>query len=392
MISVQEAKKLIEESITALPPLQIPLAEASGFILAEDVYAPVDLPPFPQAGMDGYAFAYQQDIGFYTIVGEIAAGADQVPALNPGEAVRIFTGAPVPTGADTVVMQEKVKVDANRMVLMDPDLQRGQHVRPQGSDLCKGSLAMVAGQKLTPAGIGFLAAMGFLHISVYPAPRVSIIVTGDELQMPGQPLSYGQIYEANSYSLRAALKQMVIHSTLIHCVGDDLTRLQAVIHEALKLTDLVLITGGVSVGAYDFTPDACLQNGVKPVFHKIKQKPGKPLFFGMKGHQPVFGLPGNPSSVLTCFYQYVYPAIGRMMKQTFALHSTKARIDQSYSKPAGITHFLRASLDGDQVNVRKGQESYRLQSFMSADAFIVLPESCTSVQAGEWVTVEKIPV
>jgi molybdopterin molybdotransferase len=392
MISVEEAKKLIDESIIPLPPMQISLAEASGLVLAEDVFAPIDLPPFPQAGMDGYAFAYQQDIGSYTIVGEIAAGADQVPALKPGEAVRIFTGAPVPAGADTVVMQEKVKVDANRMVLMDPDLQRGQHVRPQGSDLCNGALAMVAGQKLTPAGIGFLAAMGFLHISVYPAPRVSIVVTGDELQMPGQALSYGQIYEANSYSLRAALKQMVIHSTLIHCVGDDLARLQAVIHEALKLTDLVLITGGVSVGAYDFTPDACLQNGVKPVFHKIKQKPGKPLFFGMKGHQPVFGLPGNPSSVLTCFYQYVYPAIGRMMKQTFALHSTKARIDQSYSKPAGITHFLRASLDGDQVNVRKGQESYRLQSFMSADALIVLPESCTSVQVGEWVTVEKIPI
>jgi molybdopterin molybdotransferase len=392
MISVQEAKQLISDSIFPMTATPRILEDAAGLVLAEEVYAPIDLPPFPQAGMDGYAFAYQKDIPSYTLIGEVAAGSDVSIELLPGQAVRIFTGAPVPDGANTVVMQERVRVEENRLYVEDPTLSLGHNFRAKGSDIARGTLAMAAGHTLTPAGIGFLAAMGYAEVPVFPAPRVSIVVTGDELQVPGEALAHGQVYEANSHSLRAALKQVGIQSTFIYSVGDDLTRLQSVIHEALKLTDLVLITGGVSVGKYDYTLDACDRNGVKTVFHKVKQKPGKPLFFGMKGHNPVFGLPGNPSSVLTCFYQYVYPAIGRLINQPLGLAATTARMDQAYKKPEGITHFLRASLEGDLVQVRKGQESYRLQSFMAADAFIVLPETCTEVQSGEEVIVEKIPV
>ena len=391
MISVEQAKQFINQYIQALPPVKLPLDQAFHKLLAEDIYAPIDLPAFDQAGMDGYAFCFEENKTEYRIIGEVAAGDDVQLTLQPGEAVRIFTGAAVPMGADTVIMQEKTDVRGAILILKDENIKKGQNYRFAGSDIQKGKLAVKAGYLVTPAIAGFLAALGLDQVTVFSSPRVAILVTGDELQRVGEPLSFGQIYEANSYSLRAALHSMGITSVFIHVVPDDLQQLEKCINEAMKLSDMLLITGGVSVGDHDHTLNAILQSGFKIIFHGVRQKPGKPLLFGMKGSKPVFGLPGNPSSVLTCFYQYVYPAIAQLMKRDVKLETTSAIIQTDYQKPAGITHFLRAELLDGNVNIRKGQESYRLESFAYADAFIVLPEEVTQVNAGDQVIVQKIP-
>ena len=391
MVVVEQAKQIILENVQTLSPIRLPLEQSFGKRLAEDIYAPIDLPAFAQAGMDGYAFRFEEGRTTYSIIGEVAAGSDLHYDLKLGEAVRIFTGAPVPAGADTVVMQEKTERHSDSLLMKDEKLAQGQNYRPAGSDIKQHELAIKAGHLLTPAAIGFLAALGITEVSVVPTPRVAILVTGDELQSLGNPLSYGQIYEANSYSLRAALQSIGINSVFIHTVDDDQHQLERYIQESLHLADMVLITGGVSVGDYDYTLHACQQKGVHIHFHGVKQKPGKPLLFGMKAHKPVFGLPGNPSSVLTCFYQYVFPALGKMMDKHLALETTTAIMQDNYQKPAGITHFLRATLNDGMVSIRKGQESYKLVSFAHADAFILLPEETISVQAGDEVIVQKIP-
>lgn len=391
MISVEQAKQLIKENVTSLPPVKQPLEQSFHKRLAEDIYAPMDLPAFAQAGMDGYAFCFEENRTEYSIVSEVAAGAEKQIKIQKGEAVRIFTGAPVPEGADTIIMQEKVEIREHTLFLKDEKLERGHNFRPSGSDIQRGELAIKAGHVLTPAVVGFLAAMGIHEVSVIPAPRVAILATGDELQQLGMPLAFGQIYEANSYSLRAALQSIGITSVFIHVVEDDPSKLEKCIKEAMHLADILLITGGVSVGAYDYTLNACIHAGIKNIFHGVKQKPGKPLLFGMRGNKPVFGLPGNPSSVLTCFYQYVLPALGYMMDKDLSLKESKAIIGSNYTKPAGITHFLRASFQDGKVEIRKGQESYRLGSFAQADAFIVVPEEITELHTGEEVIVQKIP-
>lgn len=392
MISVAQAQHIIQEKIKALPSQKRALEEAFGNILAEDVYAPIDLPAFAQAGMDGYAFCFDANRSTYTIVGEVAAGDDQPRHIQPGEAVRIFTGAPVPQGADTVIMQERTEVQGRTVIVKDIHLQVGHNYRPAGSDIKQHDLAMKAGHRLTPAAIGFLAAMGITAVSVVPTPTVAILVTGDELRHLGEPLSFGQIYEANSFSLRAALASIGIHRVFVHKVGDDQAQLEKYIREYTHLSDLVLITGGVSVGDHDHTLDACRNVGVHILFHGVRQKPGKPLLFGMKSQKPVFGLPGNPSSVLTCFYQYVLLALGQLMQKELTLSTTEAYIQQDHTKPQGITHFIRATLEAKEVHIRKGQESYRLESFAHADAFIVLPEDITSVKKGDKVIVQKLPI
>lgn len=392
MISVEQAKKIILEKVQPLSPIQKPLEQCFGNRLAADIFSPIDLPAFAQAGMDGYAFGFELGRTTYAIVGEVAAGASVLKTVMKGEAVRIFTGAPVPPGADTVVMQEKTRVDDHQLTILDDQLKQGLNLRPKGSDMQQNELAVKAGHRLTPAAVGFLAAMGMAHIPVIPTPRVAIIVTGDELQSIGEPLAFGQIYEANSYSLRAALHQLGVQTVFIHRVEDDLLQLETYIQESLHLADIILITGGVSVGDHDHTLQACTQKGVHVHFHGVKQKPGKPLLFGMKGHKPVFGLPGNPSSVLTCFYQYVLPALGKMMDVDLSLKTETARIMQDYQKPSGMTHFLRAALQDGQVAIQKGQESYKLNSFAQADAFIVLPEGITNVSVGDEVIVQKLPI
>ncbi len=393
MISVKDAKELVQQNAKTLSPVALPLIEAAGLVLAEDIYSNFDIPAFRQSAMDGYAFRFDNWTNNFTLLieDEIPAGRTDEVALSINKAMRIFTGAPLPSGADTVVMQEKTEVTGTTLKITDEQLQRGANVRPIGSEILKGTLGLAKGSKLTPGAIGFLATIGKDKVAVYPAPKVSIIVTGKELQQPGTSLQHGQVYECNSYMLHAALQQLQIKVVLIEHADDELSVLQQMIAKHLLIADVLLITGGVSVGDYDFVTPALKQYGVEQVFYKIKQKPGKPLYFGKKENRLVFGLPGNPSSVLTCYYEYVVPALELMMQRANFIIKHHLPLTAHYYKKTGLTHFLKGYCAKNSVAILAGQESYKLQSFAKANCIVCLPEERDEFKQGELVEVHLLP-
>ena len=394
MLSVAEAKQIIDEHTKALSPVKMQLKDAAGFILAEDIFSPMDIPAFHQAAMDGYAVSFKgwKDNKRLKIQGVVQAGLNNDVLSSPKNAMRIFTGAVVPPGADTIVMQEKATVSNELLIIEDESLSEGKYVRLKGSEIKTGDLALAKNSVLTPAAIGFLIGIGITEVSVYPMPVISIIVTGNELQEPGQPLQQGQVYESNSYSLKAVLKQFHLDEQVkIFSAKDDLKILIAVLQQAMQQSDVIFLTGGVSVGDFDFVPQAIEQNGITKIFHKIKQKPGKPFFFGKKADKYIFGLPGNPSSVLTCFYEYVLPALGKMSNQKYDLQKIKIPLANDFNKPAGLTHFLKGFYDGEKVVALDAQESFRLSSFARANCLVQINEAITEIKKGEAVEIHLLP-
>lgn len=394
MISVSEARNIIEQYIKALPPVPMKLEDIVGYRLAADIFSPVDIPAYPQSSMDGYAFSFSdwQLNHELTINGEMAAGTDKQPEMKPQTAVRIFTGAPVPMGADTVVMQEKTSVINDHLKIHDEQLKQGANLRLQGSEISKGELALPSGTLLTPAAIGFLAGMGIKEVLVIPPPTVTIIITGNELQQPGQPLTYGRVFDSNSFTLKAVLQESGVKELRLKQVPDVLDQLTATLQQALEQSDLVLLTGGVSVGDYDFVLEAATRCGITKRFHKVKQRPGKPLFFGTKESKLIFGLPGNPSSVLTCFYIYVLPLITAMITGNYALRTKKVRLSTPHQKAAGLTHFLKGYYDGETVSPLGAQESYRMRSFATANCLIEMEEQATDYMEGTMVDIHLLSV
>ena len=392
-IQVSDARKLIRDSIKTPDPIKVSINAAAGLILAEDIFSLIDVPPFNQSSMDGYAINYQgwKKKETLKIVGLAQAGLAGLDPLQSDEARRIFTGAVVPHGSDTVVMQEKVDVYDGKLTIKDNNLDSGQNVRIQGSEAKKGEIAMEKGHLLNPSAIGFLAGLGIHELMVYPAPTISIILTGNELQQPGLALNYGQVYESNSYALNAAIREAGILNVDVFSAEDDLKILIEVLAIALQNSNLVLLTGGVSVGDYDFVIRAAEANGVEQVFHKIKQKPGKPIYFGKKGEKYVFGLPGNPASVLTCFYEYVYPAIGLLGNRQKEMIKMNAVLESDIKKPVGMTHFLKAYYNGKTVKELKAQESFRLSSFAKSNCLIELEAEQSEFKAGEEVEIHLLP-
>lgn len=391
MISVQEAKDIIISTVSRLHSVTIPLTAARALVLAADVQASTDIPNFRQSSMDGYAIRYSDARSSFQIVGEMAAGTAKQLEILPNQAARIFTGAPLPFGADTVVMQEKVRLEDGLMINNDADLGPGQNVREIGAEIKAGMLAMQEGAILSPAALGFLAGIGIAEVPVVPRPVVSIILTGNELQQPGNVLKFGQVYEANGVMLRAVLQEAGVDQIQVHKAVDDLDHLAAVLDKALEESDIVLLTGGVSVGDYDFVVAATKRCGVQQHFHKVKQKPGKPLFFGTKNNKVVFGLPGNPSSVLSCFYQYVLPALGKMLNKDLSLKTEMPTLSHAYKKLSGLTHFLKGSFDGQLATPLQGQESFKLHSFSQAGCLIELEEMKSDYAAGDVVRIHLIP-
>jgi molybdopterin molybdotransferase len=396
MIQPSEAKLLLKEATPQLNARVLALEDAAGLVLADDIKAVQDIPAFPQSAMDGYAFSYQdwEEFPALKVNGQIAAGSVAGHSLARGYAVRIFTGAAVPEGADTVVMQEKVRTEEGhekKIVIEDEKLQRGGNVRPRGSEIKAGQLALRTGSNLSPATIGFLAGIGIHTVNAIPLPRVSLLVTGNELQIPGNALAPGQVFESNSFSLRAALGQLGIKLASIAYVRDDLISTREALKKAIAVSDLVLVTGGVSVGEYDFVVQAAQACGVKPLFHRIRQRPGKPLFAGKSNDTIVMGLPGNPSSVLTCFYEYVSPVIGKMTGRSNALREIKAPLATAFHKMAGLTHFVKGFYDGKMATPLTAQESYRMSSYAHANCLIQIDETVTSLEEGSIVEVHLLP-
>lgn len=388
MISVQEALEIINQHIPKRKQQFLPLKKALGYTTSSDIYSRYNLPNFVQSSMDGYAIRFEDKNKTLKVSGEIPAGCTQRFHLENGNAYRIFTGAPLPDGADTVVMQEKVRIiDHQYIVIEDHELEKGTNVRPIGSDARPGAVAIRSGSHLSAAAIGYLAGMGCTEVQVYAPPSVSLIMTGNELVEPGQTLDFGQVFESNSFQLESVLRQCGISEINTFRVKDDPEALKETINSAISETDIVILVGGVSVGDYDYVIEAAEKCGIKQQFHKIRQKPGKPLYFGTKEEKLIFGLPGNPSSALTCFYLYIVPVLATLLKRKDITEKKIAVTTSAYSKKTGLTHFLKATYSNETVTPLYAQESYRLQSFAEANCLMIIDEDTEGCEKGESVEI-----
>lgn len=390
MIPVAEARKLIDDHCRGHRMEVLRLIDALDSALAADVVSPIDTPPFHQSAVDGYAFAFAawSPQKWLEVIGEVQAGNTFSEPVPGGEAVRIFTGAPVPKGCDTVVMQEHVEVEGNRILIKQPNLDRGANVRLRGSQTKVGDVVLKKGHRMTPASISFLASLGITEVTVFAQPHVRIIVTGKELVAPGGTLQEGQIFESNSLALKTALSAMGISPVSVEIVEDEPERIKEAITLALE-SDIVIVTGGASVGLYDFVPASLEACGVKKIFHKVKQKPGKPFYFGTYGDVLVFALPGNPAAVLSCFYEYITPAIGRFTGRQYQKRLKMILAHDFWKKP-GLTTFMKGKTKGNTVFILDHQESYLMNSFAHADALVELEEDREVIQKGDLVNVLMI--
>ena len=389
MIQVEEALSIIAQNSTTMPVQKIQVSKSLGYILAETVYSPIAMPPFRQSAMDGYAFIHSEKHQ-YDIVGIVQAGDHSKIKLKENEAVRIFTGAHVPDNADTVIMQEHVMATENSILITRMPEQYA-NVRHKGEQIGEEEVVFKANTLITPAAIGFLACLGITEVEVYKKPKVAILVTGNELVKPGKKLSKGKIYESNSVMLEAALQTIGVKKTKVYKVKDNLKATKKALKEILKKHDIVLISGGISVGDYDFVKEALLENGVKELFYKINQKPGKPMFFGSKNDTLVFALPGNPASSLTNFYIYVYPAIkNRMGFKDIHLKKMLRKLNDNITNTTGKTLFLKALYDETHVTVLEGQSSAMLNTFAIANSLLVVPNEVESLEKGQLVTLLPI--
>ena len=388
MPEFEEAQQIMLDHIPASRVKRVPLSSACGLTLAESILVKIDSPPFHQSAMDGFAFNFSKwdKISPLIISNEIPAGKFLKESVRSNGAVRIFTGAAVPAGADTVVVQEKVVEKNGQIVISDPFLLKGANIRKQGSHVKSGKTVWRKGQRLTVGAIGFLASLGVSTVKVYALPIVSIIVTGDELTIPGKVLKRGHVFECNSYGLTAALSKVQITPRLIIRCADDPNQLEKDIKKALKVSDILILTGGVSVGDYDFVADTLKKCGVIKKFHNVRQKPGKPLYFGLKGNKLVFGLPGNPASVLSCYYSFVVKAISSFSKLDVHAVVTLPAMN-SFLKKGTLTTLLKARTSARGVEILHDQESYKLNSFAEADGLVVLPPEKQEVLPGDLLKV-----
>jgi molybdopterin molybdotransferase len=395
MISVNEAKHSIIANSALLPAERKELSAAVNYILAEDISAPISLPSFRQSSMDGYAL-HHEDIfsanNALHISSEAKAGESKVQFVERGSAIRIFTGAPVPQGASAVVMQEHTVREGDKILISEFPVAEGKNIRHIGQQIKCGDIALSSGTLLSAGGVGFLAGLNVGHAMVYRKPRVGILITGDELVVAGGEIGHGQIYESNSLMLQAALSREGIHEISVLQANDNLEATKEALASLYQENDVILTSGGISVGDYDFVGAALRELSVETIFYKVKQKPGKPLLFGKKEQKLFFALPGNPASSLVCYYEYVLPAIRAISgwKDCF-LKSVKLPIAKGYSFTGERDEFLKALMTENGVVPLDGQESFALRSFALADAIIYLPATQNDVKEGDLVEVHLIP-
>ncbi|MBI3133545.1 MAG: molybdopterin molybdotransferase MoeA [Bacteroidetes bacterium] len=387
MVTVEEALALIAENCRSLPVQHISLESALNRVLASAIFAPIHMPPFRQSAMDGYALNYTESIHTYTLIGEVAAGSGEAFILKPGDAVRIFTGAAVPDFANVVAQQEIVN-RAERTFTLTAPVKPGQNIRLTGEQIKKGELALPKDTLLGPAAIGYLATLGIEMVDVIATPKIGLLTTGNELVKPGSELKPGQIYESNSAMISAVLQNYNFEKPERVKVKDDLKSTREALEKLIAKNDVILISGGISVGDYDFVKTALENLNVQQQFYKVKQKPGKPIFFGTKTGKLIFALPGNPASALTCLYIYVLPALYKLSGKNFSgLQQVKRKLSTTYQKKAGLAHFLKSNAGETSVKISDSQSSAMLNSFALANGLIYIPESVETIPENTLVDV-----
>jgi len=374
MISVAEARQIVSTQGRSLPAVPLAFDRSVGYVLAEDIISPLSIPSFRQSSMDGYAIRCAEGHLPLEIQDELPAGTSHQLSLQPGKAIKVFTGGPVPEGADVVVQKEWVTVTGNLIrISADKEIEPGAHIRLPGSAISKGTVAIPKGTEIRSMHVGFMASLGLTEVMVIRKPSVAIVITGNELVQPGAAISFGQVYECNSFGLRACLQQLHISDMTVSYTKDTLSETEAAIAQALATHDLVLVTGGVSVGEYDHVAQACDRLGVVRQFHGVKQRPGKPLYFGTTEGKWVFGLPGNPASVLSCFYQYVRPLLHALTGMVTA-RTERAALAASFEKRPALGFFLKGYCENGTVGILHAQASFQLSSFVQANCWIELDE------------------
>ncbi len=375
MISVAEARQIVATQSSLLPAVPLPFDRSVGYVLAEDIVSPLSIPSFRQSSMDGYAIRCADSHLSLEIQDELPAGTSHQLSLKPGKAIKVFTGGPVPEGADVVVQKEWVTVTGNQIGIgAEKEIEPGAHIRLPGSAISKDSVAIPKGTEIRAMHVGFVAGLGLTEVLGIRKPSVSIVITGNELVQPGAAISFGQVYECNSYGLRACLQQLQISDITVSYAKDTLAETEAAIARALVNHDLVLVTGGVSVGEYDHVAQACARVGLVQQFHGVKQRPGKPLYFGTMEGKWVFGLPGNPASVLSCFYQYVRPLLHTLSGMAPA-RTERAALAESFEKKPVLSFFLKGYCENGTVSILQAQASFQLSSFVQANCWIELDET-----------------
>ncbi|MFF4581839.1 gephyrin-like molybdotransferase Glp [Streptomyces sp. NPDC001389] len=431
--SVDEHLADVLAAVRPLEPIELQLLDAQGCVLVEDVTVPVALPPFDNSSMDGYAVrtadvqgASEEFPAVLTVIGDVAAGSGELPTVGPGQAARIMTGAPLPPGAEAVVPVEwtdggtggaaasgmtpasAAPEGAGGEVRVHRAAEARAHVRSRGSDVQAGDLALAAGTVLGPPQIALLAAIGRGTVRVRPRPRVVVLSTGSELVQPGEALAAGAIYDSNSFALAAAAREAGAIAYRVGAVADDADTLRSTIEDQLIRADLLVTTGGVSVGAYDVVKEALTAAGTgdgdEPQaggvdFRKLAMQPGKPQGFGTVGpdHTPLLALPGNPVSSYVSFELFVRPAIRALMglpASQVSRESVRAvlKADEPLRSPAGRRQFLRGAYDpgAGTVSPVGGSGSHLIAALAHADSLMVVPEDVTSVEPG--TELEVIPL
>ena len=421
--SVEEHLDDILSSVRPLEPIELQLLDAQGCVLVEDVSVPTSLPPFDNSSMDGYAVrtadvegASEEFPAVLAVIGDVAAGSGDLPVVGPGQAARIMTGAAMPPGAEAVVPVEWTDggLGAGPVESMLPGagvdgevrvhrpVTTAQHVRPRGSDVRAGALALSAGTVLGPPQVGLLAAIGRARVKVRPRPRVVVVSTGSELIQPGEQLGSGQIYDSNSFVLTSAARDAGAIAYRVGSVTDDADTLRATIEDQLIRADIIVTSGGVSVGAYDVVKEVLSQidEGSGNVeFRRLAMQPGKPQGFGLIGpdRTPVVALPGNPVSSYVSFELFVRPAVRALMGRASVRRETaRASLDveEALTSPGGKRQFLRGSYlppaTGEALgSVRPvgGAGSHLIAALAQANVLIDVPEKTTRLTPGEEVTV-----
>jgi len=392
MLSVEEAQEKILSRIEPLAPIELPLTDAFGCVLAEDLRAPTDLPAFPSSAMDGFAVR-AADVGgagesspvFLRVVGSAEIGKKPKGVVGPGEGMRIATGAPIPVGADAVVPVEEARATEDGVEVLRP-APPARHLRPAGEDVRTGEVLVPAGRRIGAPELGLLASAGLPRLPVHPRPRVVVVSTGDELVEPGRPLAFGQIHESNGYTLVGCLKEAGAQPSLAGTVPDDPEKLMEEVVSHLATADVFISTGGVSVGERDPVKAAFRDRG-QVVFYRAAMQPGMPQAFGIIDGKPFFGLPGNPVSVFVSFEVFVRPALMKMMsrRELFRPQLT-ARLDSNVPGKHDKTVFARVRVKrsggGWTATPTGGRGSNLMSTVVRANGLAVVPAGVTSLPAG----------
>jgi molybdopterin molybdotransferase len=401
MISPKTALKSVMKLCDARGTASVAAARALGHVLAENLEASEPFPRFDNSAMDGFAIR-SADTASRTkdhpasleIVDTVFAGQVGERQIRRGEACRIMTGAPIPPGADAVAPKEVVTVEGTR-ILIGREVKKGHHIRGRGEEVKSGDVVIRQGVTVDAGVTACIASLGRARVRVFRKPTVAVIATGDETVAPGRRLRPGQIYDSNSYMLTAALRQMGMAPIRVRHVGDRPSALQSATAAAIRAADVLVVTGGISVGDRDYLREVLGRQGVKEVFWRVKQKPGKPLYFGVRGRRIVFGLPGNPASVFTCFYAYVYPALRRMAGHgDTSLPERRLPLAGSVKRDPVRWRFLKAkTVPGERPAVRplSRQASHMISALVETDRLIVVPPGDGSIDAGTIVSTWSLP-